>query len=88
MLVELGPGQITAALQKLQRDLAAGQAVLDFRTVQRLDVDDMRALEDLGNRAAEIKACLVLRGVNVDLYKAIKLMKTTARFSYEGRECA
>jgi len=73
-----------AALQEAAGNLDAGQgsAVLDFSAVRRIDSAGLRALEDLA-RAAEDKGVKVtLRGVNVEIYKVLKLVKLTRRFSF------
>jgi anti-anti-sigma regulatory factor len=63
-------------------DSAEGEAVLDFSSVRRIDASSVRALEELA-RVAEAKAIkVVLRGVNVDVYKVLKLVKLTRRFSF------
>ena len=63
-------------------DGAEGEAVLDFSAVLRVDASTLRALEELA-RIAEKKAVkVILRGVNVDVYKVLKLVKLTRRFSF------
>jgi len=88
MLLKLEEGQISAALQDLERNIETGEIVLDFRAVHRMDSSALRALEELAKKAAEKQAFVVLRAVNVDLYRAIKLMKPAARFSFEAPGCA
>ena len=70
------------------RDVAAkldgseGETVLDFSSVNRVDSGAIRALEELARVADEKKIKIVLRGVSIDVYKVLKLMKLTRRFSF------
>lgn len=76
--------KMASILQEIAGNLdhAQGEAGLDFSSVRRISSDALRALEDL-NRVADAKAVkVVLRGVNVDLYKVLKLLKLTQRFSF------
>jgi anti-anti-sigma regulatory factor len=71
---------VKEAVEKL--DSAEGESVLDFSSVLRIDSTAMRALEELAHRADEKAIKVVLRGVNVDVYKVLKLVKLTRRFSF------
>ena len=75
---------VTQALQEVcgNLDSAEGEVVLDFSSVRRIDPGALRAMEELAE-AAEPKAVkLVLRGVNVHVYKVLKLVKLASRFSF------
>jgi len=63
-------------------DSAEGEAVLDFSSVLRIDASALRAMEDFARIADEKAVKVVLRGVNVDVYKVLKLVKLTRRFSF------
>ena len=68
------------ALAKL--DDAGGEMNLDFSSVRRIDAGALGALEKLAG-AADAKAVkIVLGGVNVEVYKVLKLMKLAPRFSF------
>jgi len=58
------------------------ELALDFSAVQRIDSRGLRALEELAHKAEDKKIKVVLRGVNVDLYKTFKLIKLASRFSF------
>lgn len=76
--------RVVSALQDAvtSLDCAAGEAVLDFSSVRRIDSGGLRALEEL-LRAADDKAVkIAFRGVNVDVYKVFKLLKLTQRASF------
>jgi len=77
-------GQLVAptlqeALEKL--DGAAGEVVLDFSSVHRLDASALRAMENFVS-TVNGTAKLALQGVNIDVYKVLKLMKLSQRFSF------
>jgi anti-anti-sigma regulatory factor len=61
---------------------ANGQLVLDFSSVRRLDATALRAMEQLAGIADEKGARLALRGVNVDVYRVLKLVKLAPRFAF------
>jgi anti-anti-sigma regulatory factor len=63
-------------------DSAEGEAFLDFSSVRRIDSNALRAMQELARIADEKAVKVVLRGVNVDVYKVLKLVKLTQRFSF------
>jgi anti-anti-sigma regulatory factor len=63
-------------------DTADGELVLDFSSVHRIDPSAVRAMETLAGAADEQSIKLVLRGVNVEIYKVLKLVKLARRFSF------
>jgi len=65
-------------------DGADGEAILDFSPVSRVDSNALRALEEFVRIADEKGVNVVLHGVNVDVYKALKLVKLTQRLSFVG----
>ena len=73
------PG-LQEALERL--DSAGGELVLDFSAVERVGPAALRAMEQLAARAQEKSVRLVLRGVNVNVYKVLKLVKLAPRFSF------
>lgn len=83
MVLKVDEEQIVQSLQGLEQKLdGAGEAVLDFSAVQRIDANAVRAFEGLAQRAHEKGVKIVLRGVNVDVYKVLKLVKLTPRFGF------
>jgi anti-anti-sigma regulatory factor len=76
--------QLVSALKEAGEKLngAAGETVLDFSAVRRLDTDMLRAMEKFARAAEADTVKVVLRGVNVEVYKVLKLMKLTQRFSF------
>ena len=63
-------------------DAVDGDLTLDFSSVSRVDTTAIRTLEELATRADEKKVKIVLRGVNVDVYKVLKLVRLGHRFSF------
>jgi anti-anti-sigma regulatory factor len=61
---------------------SSGEAVLDFSLVRRIDPRCIRALEELAGLAEAKAVRVALRGVNVEIYKVLKLVKLTSRFSF------
>ena len=56
--------------------------ILDFSSVPRIDGNAVRAIEDLAGLADEKSVKVVLRAVNVDVYRVLKLLKLTQRFTF------
>jgi anti-anti-sigma regulatory factor len=63
-------------------DSAAGEVVLDFSSVRRIDASALRALEEFAVVADDQGVRAVLSGVNVGVYKVLKLVKLASRFSF------
>ena len=61
---------------------AEGETVLDFSSVRRIDPSALRALEEFARAADEKTIKVVIRGANVEVYKVLKLVKLTRRFSF------
>ena len=61
---------------------ADGQLVLDFSSIGRINAKALAALEKLAGSAEEKGVKLVLRAVNVDIYKVLKLAGLSPRFSF------
>ena len=73
-------GDLQAAGSKL--DGAPVETVLDFSAVSRIDPKSLVAMEELA-RIADAKAVKIgLRGVSVEIYKVLKLVKLVPRFSF------
>ena len=73
---------ITEARTKL--DSAQGEIALNFSGVRRIDPKGLEALEELAAAADAKSVKLVLRGVNVDVYKVLKLAKVAGSFTIEN----
>ena len=58
------------------------EVILDFSSVHRIDSNGAGAMERLAGVAQERNARVVLRAVNMDIYKVLKLLKLTQHFSF------
>jgi anti-anti-sigma regulatory factor len=61
---------------------ADGEVVLDFSSVRRISPAALQALETLATKSEERKAEVVLRGINVNIYKVLKLARLSSRFTF------
>ena len=76
--------RVAQALQEAQErlDSVEGEVALDFSSVRRIDSSALRAMEELADIADEKDVKVALRGVNVGVYKVLKLVKLASRFSF------
>lgn len=63
-------------------DSVDAEVVLDFSGVRRIDPRALSAMEELAGKADGKAVRVVLRSVNVDIYKVLKLVNLTRRFSF------
>lgn len=63
-------------------DAANGDITLDFASVHQIDASMVRAMEELADRADVKGVRVALRGINVDVYKVLKLVKLSSRFVF------
>ena len=82
--VKVDGERVTEALEEAREkmDSAEGELVLDFSSVSRIDAKGLQAMEALAAVAKEKGVKLALRGASVDVYRVLKLMKLTPRFSF------
>ena len=71
---------IREATEKLDENVS--EIILDFSSVRRLDSSTLRAIEQLASFAENRSAKVVISGVNVEVYKVLKLVKLASRFSF------
>jgi anti-anti-sigma factor len=66
------------------------EVVLDFEPMRRIDSCALRAMERLATAAEDKSIRVVIHGVNVNVYKVLKLTKLAARFSFttSGWHCS
>jgi anti-anti-sigma regulatory factor len=74
--------RVVQALEEAGEKLAGGDLALDFSSVRRLNPSAIRALERLAAMADGQAVKVVVRGVNVEVYKVLKLVRLTSRFSF------
>ena len=63
---------------------SGAEVILDFSPVMRIDAAELRMMERLAETAEAKGAKVVLAGVNVDVYRALKLARLAARFRFAG----
>ena len=63
-------------------DSVDGEVTLDFSAVHRIDARALGAMEELASIANDKGIKVVLRGVNVEIYRVLKLLKLASRFSF------
>ena len=71
---------IQEAVEKVNR--GESDVTLDFSSVLRIDGDAAGALEELAVLADGRSVKVVLRAVNTDIYRVLKLLKLTDRFTF------
>jgi len=70
---------LQAAGEKL--DSVEDEVTLDFSSVRRLDARALKAMKEFAGIADDKSVRVVLRAVHVAVYKVLKLVKLTSRFS-------
>jgi anti-anti-sigma regulatory factor len=82
--IKIDEQQVVQALREAGEKLnsADEEVLLDFAAVRRLDPKALRAMEEFSDIAQRQGVKVVLRGVNVDVYKVLKLVKVAKRFSF------
>ena len=76
--------RVVQALQEASEKLDGieGEVTLDLSSVRRIDPSAVRAMAEFAGMAEDKSVKVVLRGVNVDVYKVLKLVKLASRFSF------
>jgi anti-anti-sigma regulatory factor len=76
--------RVAQSLRDAREKLNSGDSelVLDFSSVRRVDASAITAMEELASKAKEGAVKVVLRGVNVDIYKVLKLSRLSPNFSF------
>jgi anti-anti-sigma regulatory factor len=79
-----GDGGLAAALEQAAGRLnpAEGDVLVDLSEVARVDAAAIRALKGLVQAAEGNGVTISLRGVNVGVYKVLKLMKHSGRVQF------
>jgi anti-anti-sigma regulatory factor len=71
---------IQEAIEKVKS--GESEVVLDFSSVTRIDADVVGAMEELAGLADGKPVKVVLRAVNTDIYRVLKQLKLTHRFTF------
>lgn len=80
--LKVDESKLMQSLQEADKklDRAEDEVMLDFTSVRRVDAKALRELERLADRADAKAVKFGLRGVNINIYKVLKLMKLAPRF--------
>jgi ABC-type transporter Mla MlaB component len=80
----VAPENLTAAFSQAREKLdgVGPELALDFSRVLRIDSSAVRALEELAGQADVKGVRLVLRGVNIDLYKVLTLYRLAPKLLF------
>lgn len=82
--LEVDGDNAAAVLQGACQELeSSAELAVDFSQVRRIECGTLRALETLAQAASEKASKITLRGVNVEVYKVLKLARLTSTFSFE-----
>ncbi len=77
--------RVALALQEACEKLtgAGGELALDFSGVRRIDASALKAMEQLAGSASAKSGKVVLHGVDVNVYKVLKLVGLAPRFAFK-----
>lgn len=75
---------LAQSLNDVREKLGVGDAevVLDFSSVLRIDTIGLQGIEDLAAAGEKQSVKIELRGVNVSVYKVLKLAQLSSRFAF------
>jgi len=84
MLHKIDGERVVEELNELLSNLdhAESEVEIDFSGVARLSPAALQVLGTLAAKSEEKGARVVLRGVNVDVYKELKLARLSGRFAF------
>lgn len=84
VFLKIDAEHVVDCLREARENLARaeGEAILDFSFVQRIDSEAIAAMEELALVADNKAIKIGLRGVNVDIYKVLKLARLAPRFCF------
>ena len=76
--------RVVQGLQEAEEELDSveGEMALDLSSLRRIDPNALRAMEEFADIADTKGVKVVLRGVDVGVYKVLKLVNLASRFSY------
>jgi anti-anti-sigma regulatory factor len=82
--LKIDENRVIPALQEAAAKLdgVEGELLLDFSSVCRIDASVLQKMEELAGIADGKDIKVELRGVNVNVYKVLKLVKLASRFSF------
>jgi anti-anti-sigma regulatory factor len=84
VLLKIDAECVAHSVQQACDNLDSGgrEVALDFSSVRRIDPSALRAMEKLAGTADDKAVKVVLHGVDVKVYKVLKLVNLAPRFSF------
>jgi len=83
LCLKIDGNNVMADLLKAEESLEGRpELALDFSGVSRIDSTELEGLQSFAHRADERNTKVALRGVNVNVYKTLKLARLTPHFSF------
>ncbi len=84
VLLKIDEERIVQALQETvdKLDSVEDELVLDFTSVRRIGSRALRGMEDFASTAENKGVRVVLCGVSIGVYKVLKLVNLSPRFSF------
>jgi len=82
--LSIDEGNLTSAFERAGKTLDGEnrQLSVDLSCVRRVDSAGLNAIQDFAHRADEKKVKVVFRGVNVNVYKMLKMARLTRHFLF------
>jgi len=81
-VISLEEKLIPASIESGRIEVDESRTVVDFSRVERLDSNSLASVRELAQRAEDSESKVIVRGLNVEVYKALKLAKLTSGFSF------
>ena len=81
-VISLEEKLIPASTESGRIEVDESRTVVDFSHVERLDSNSLASVRDLAKRAGDSESKVIVRGMSVEVYKALKLAKLTSGFSF------
>lgn len=85
LCMKIDANNVMADLLEAEESLEGREELaLDFSGVTRINSAGLEGLQSFAHRAEDKKTKVALRGVNVNVYKTLKLARLTVGFSFEN----
>jgi anti-anti-sigma regulatory factor len=84
LFLSIDEQSVVSGLERAAENLDGEQreVALDFSAVHRIDARGLQAIDEFARRADEKNIKVILRGVDVDVYKTLKLARLARQFSF------
>lgn len=82
VFIKLQEGGVANSLRDAVSKLPVAQPVLDFSSIRKIDPSGLRALQDLASAADGQAVKIDVRGVDVSVYKVLKVANLAQRFLF------